>query len=152
MRLSFSLLIFILISSVARAEMPTQNPALSEVQQQKLSSQLSSKGVKLKIKNMIAEAKPNLEKVLGMQACGYKANELGIYRANASTFNEIQPLYFPKHDASQCLNVERISTWKASAKNALTFVTMYVSEQSGESTQLTHEIQKQADGSWLFNY
>ena len=152
MRLSFGLVILMLISPITRAEMPINNPTLTEKQQQKLSSQLSPKGIKLKIKNMIAEAKPNLEKVLGMQACGYKANELGIYRANASTFNEIQPLYFQKHDASQCLNVERISTWKASAKNALTFVVMYVSEPSGETTQITHEIQKQSDGAWLFNY
>jgi hypothetical protein len=36
------------------------------------------------------------------------------------------------------------------AKNALAFHVMFVSEQSGESLKKGYEIQKQLDGSWLF--
>ena len=47
--------------------------------------------------------------------------------------------------------VQRILDWKMTAKNALAFHVMFVSEQSGESLKKGFEIQKQLDGSWLLS-
>ena len=58
---------------------------------------------------------------------------------------------FAHHNMLECVNVQRVKDWKMIAKNAFQFKVVYVAEDSGESTQMTYEMQKQPDGVWLFN-
>jgi len=126
--------------------------SLTEVQKKQLSTQLQPKIMDAQIKAMIGEANPIVEKVLGMQACFYPENSYGIYQSRGGSFQTFYNFQFKYHDRSQCVNVQRIKNWEASAKNALKFNVMYVSEQSGESVESWYEIQKQLDGIWLFNH
>lgn len=108
---------------------------------------------------MIAEASPTIEKVLAMQACFSPSNSYGVYRSNGGGLFDGPATggvhggdyTFTHHDVTRCLNVQRIKDWKASAKNALTFRVVYVSEESGESAEFKYEMQKQLDDVWLFN-
>lgn len=126
---------------------------LSEVQKQQLSKQLNPKKTNAQLKAMIAEASPTVEKVLSMTACFYPGNSFGTYQSRGGNFTNFpqNPHLFSHHDSTRCVNVQRVKDWKASAKNALTFNVLYVSEESGESFEHKYEIQKQLDDVWLFN-
>ena len=127
---------------------------LSEVQKQQLNKQLNPKKMNTQLKVMIAEASPTVEKVLTMTACYYLGNSFGAYQSsgggNLFSFSS-NPWLLKHHDSTRCVNVQRIKDWKSSAKNALTFNVMYVSDESGESFEQKYEIQKQLDDVWLFN-
>jgi len=130
-----------------------QGATLTEAQKQQLSKQLNPKISDKQIKAMLTEASPTIEKVLGMTACFYPGNSFGAYQSSGGNFTNFpqNPWLFSHHDSAQCVNVQRIKNWRASAKNALSFSVMYVSEQSGESFEYQYEIQKQLDDVWLFN-
>jgi hypothetical protein len=126
---------------------------LSEVQKQQLTKQLNPKITNSQIKTMMAEASPTVEKVLAMTACFYPGNSFGAYQSSGGNLFSFSsnPWLLKHHDSTRCVNVQRIKDWKASAKNALTFNVMYVSDESGESFEQKYEIQKQLDDVWLFN-
>ena len=139
--------------SIPSAPAP-QAPALSEQQKKQLVKQINPKTKNTQLKAMIAEANPTIEKVLGMTACFYPSTSFGVYQSDnrgPGGFDAHQTWLFPHHDRSQCVNVQRVMDWKMTAKNALAFHVLYVSEQSGESVQRGYEIQKQLDDTWLFN-
>lgn len=131
-----------------------QAPTLSEQQKKQLVTQINPKTKNKQLKAMIAEASPTIEKVLGMTACFYSSTSFGMYQSDnrgLGGFDAHQTWLFPHHDRSQCVNVQRVMDWKMTAKNSLAFHVLYVSEQSGESVQRGYEIQRQLDGTWLFN-
>lgn len=127
-------------------------PSMSDKQSQQLKAQLTHKMKNKQLKQMVADASPTLEKVLSMTACFAPSTSFGMYQSDQEGPGAInQPYLFTHHDHTQCANVQRILDWKMTAKNALAFHVMFVSEQSGESLKKGYEIQKQLDGSWLFN-
>ena len=127
-------------------------PAMSDNQTQQLKAQLAQKTKNKQLKQMVADASPTIEKVLSMTACFAPWSSFGMYQSDQDGPGTInQPYLFTHHDHTQCANVQRILDWKMTAKNALAFHVMFLSEQSGESLKKGYEIQKQLDGSWLFN-
>ena len=127
-------------------------PSMSDIQTQQVKAQLTFKTQNKQLKIMVADASPTIEKVLSMTACFAPWSSFGMYQSDQDGPGTInQPYLFTHHDHAQCANVQRILDWKMTAKNALAFHVMFVSEQSGESLKKGYEIQKQLDGSWLFN-
>ena len=127
-------------------------PAMSDNQTQQLKAQLAQKTKNKQLKQLVADASPTIEKVLGMTACFTPRTSFGMYQSDQEGPGSITDQWlFSHHDRSQCVNVQRVLDWKMTAKNALAFHVMFVSEQSGESLKKGYEIQKQMDGSWLFN-
>ena len=127
-------------------------PAMSDKQAQQLKAQLAQKMKNKQLKQLVADASPTIEKVLSMTACFTPRTSFGMYQSDQEGPGAIdQPYLFTHHDHTQCANVQRILDWKITAKNALAFHVMFVSEQSGENLKKGYEIQKQLDGSWLFN-
>jgi hypothetical protein len=126
-------------------------PSMSDKQTQQLKAQLAQKTKNKQLKRLVADANPTIEKVLGMTACFTPRTAFGMYQSDQEGPGAITDQWlFSHHDKSQCVNVQRILDWKMTAKNALAFHVMFVSEQSGESLKKSYEIQKQLDGSWLF--
>ena len=127
-------------------------PSMSDKQTQQLKAQLAQKMKNKLLKQLVADAGPTIEKVLSMTACFTPRTSFGMYQSDQEGPGAINDQWlFSHHDRSQCVNVQRILDWKMTAKNALAFHVMFVSEQSGESLKKSYEIQKQLDGSWLFN-
>ncbi len=54
------------------------------------------------------------------------------------------------HPKSKCLTVDRIDDMKATAKNAISFRVMYVSDVSGEGKPMYYEMEREPDDTWLF--
>jgi hypothetical protein len=126
-------------------------PSMTDKQTQQLKVQLTQKTKNKQLKQMIADASPTIEKVLSMAACFTPKTSYGMYQSDQEGPGDIAAQWlFSHHDRSQCVNVQRVLDWKMTAKNALAFHVMFVSEQSGESLKKGYEIQKQLDGSWLF--
>lgn len=127
-------------------------PFMSDKQTRQLKAQLVQKMKNKQLKQLVVDASPTIEKVLSMTACFAPSTSFGKYQSDQEGPGAInQPYLFTHHDHTQCANVQRILDWKMTAKNALAFHVMFVSEQSGESLKKGYEIQKQLDGSWLFN-
>lgn len=127
-------------------------PYMSDKQTQQLKAQLAQKTKNKQLKKLVVEANPTIEKVLSMTACFTPRTAFGMYQSDQEGPGAITDQWlFSHHDRSQCVNVQRILDWKMTAKNAIAFHVMFVSEQSGESLKKSYEIQKQLDGSWLFN-
>ena len=127
-------------------------PSMSDKQTQQLKAQLAQKMKNKLLKQLVADAGPTIEKVLSMTACFTPRTSFGMYQSDQEGPGAINDQWlFSHHDRSQCVNVQRILDWKMTAKNALAFHVMFVSEQSGENLKKSYEIQKQLDGSWLFN-
>ena len=141
-------------STTAANETSTQASGmhLSEPQKKLLKAQLALKTKDNLLKTMIAEGKPTIEKVLEMQACFYPDNSYGLYRSGDGGFTVFTPAWFKHHNSLECVNVQRVKDWKMIAKNAFQFTVLYVAEDSGESTQMSYEMQKQPDSVWLFNW
>lgn len=126
-------------------------PSMTDKQTQQLKTQLVQKMKNKQLKQMITDASPTIEKVLSMAACFTPRTAFGMYQSDQEGPGAITDQWlFSHHDRSQCVNVQRVLDWKMTAKNALAFHVMFVSEQSGESLKKGYEIQKQLDGSWLF--
>ena len=127
-------------------------PSMSDKQIQQLKAQLAQKTKNKQLKQLVVDANPTIEKVLSMAACFTPRTSYGMYQSDQEGPGDIAAQWlFSHHDRSQCVNVQRVLDWKMTAKNALAFHVMFVSEQSGESLKKGYEIQKQLDGSWLFN-
>ena len=127
-------------------------PSMTDKQTQQLKAQLAQKSKNKQLKQLIAEANPSIEKVLSMAACFAPWSSFGMYQSDQEGPGSITAQHLVSHhDRSLCVNVQRILDWKMTAKNTLAFHVMFVSEQSGESLKKGYEIQKQLDGSWLFN-
>ena len=144
------LLAGVLIYSSAIANVTTL-PSLSDEQARQLKAQLNLKTKNKTLNRLVTDAGPTIEKVLSMTACFAPGNTFGMYQSDQAGPGAIdQPYLFTHHDHSECVNVQRILDWKMTAKNALAFRVMFVSEQSGENIKKSYEVQKQLDGSWLF--
>lgn len=127
-------------------------PSMSDKQTQQLKTQLAQNTKNKQLKQLLVDANPTIEKVLSMTACFTPRTSFGMYQSDQQGPGAITDSWlFSHHDRSQCVNVQRVLDWKMTAKNALAFHVMFVSEQSGESLKKGYEIQKQLDGSWLFN-
>lgn len=126
-------------------------PSMTDKQTQQLKAQLTQKMKNKQLKQLISDANPTIEKVLSMTACFTPRTAFGMYQSDQQGPGAITDQWlFSHHDRSECVNVQRVLDWKMTAKNALAFHVMFVSEQSGESLKKGYEIQKQLDGSWLF--
>ena len=127
-------------------------PSMTDKQTQQLKTQLVQKMKNKQLKQLLVDANPTIEKVLSMTACFAPSTTFGMYQSDQQGPGAITDSWlFSHHDRSQCVNVQRVLDWKMTAKNALAFHVMFASEQSGESLKKGYEIQKQLDGSWLFN-
>ena len=127
--------------------------AFTPEQAQHFNAELSKKITNLKLAALVQDASPTTQKVIGMEACFYPSANYAPY--GLSAVGEGADGYHFKyklrhHDNAQCLSVQRMSNWKATALNALSFTTVFVSDQSGESLSVDHEMQKETDGTWLF--
>jgi hypothetical protein len=127
---------------------------LTAEQEQQLNAELTKKVSNEKLRLMIQDASPTIGKVIGMEACFYNRDTYAPYSKNGMFEWSTKPGQgsFPHHDLSQCLNIQRVSNWEATALNSLAFKAVYVSAQSGESLMINYEIEKQTDGTWLFTH
>ncbi len=89
------------------------------------------------------------------QSC-YPMYDVGKYlnrhsAPNASGDIYLDPMYtMDHHPKSQCLTVDRVDDLKSTAKNAIAFRVIFVSDASGESKSLNYEMERQPDNTWLF--
>lgn len=124
--------------------------AFTPEQAQHFNAELSKKIANLKLAALVQDASPTTQKVIGMEACFYPSTNYAPYGLPANGLSYHFKYQFQHHDDTQCLSVQRMSNWKATALNALSFTTVFVSDQSGESLSVDHEMQKETDGTWLF--
>jgi hypothetical protein len=120
-------------------------------QKKRMVKQLTIKDNGGQLKTMISEARPTIEQVLEMQACFYPTGSYGLYLTEGGNYHTLYDNIFNHHDKSQCVNVQRIKDWKIKAKNAFGFRVLYVSEQSGQNQEFYYSMEKQLDGTWLFD-
>jgi len=113
-----------------------------------------------RLRRMVAEASPAIAEFVGRLACladHTGASALNEYAApNANLHNRyvgLRPMRSARyHNKAACMSISRIHGWSAPANNALRFEVVYKSDESGETSKLTHEAIKQPDGVWLFSH
>ncbi|MBR3481987.1 MAG: hypothetical protein IKH45_03750, partial [Neisseriaceae bacterium] len=130
-------------SSYSRSPRPT-------AEQQLKIDNLAFKASNAQIQRAIAEAKPNIQKMLRMTSC-FNADGLKVIGTSDSTYSLNNPGSigdFRYHPKDKCLDVVRVFGWKMPARNALEFYVVYSSEISGE-TYKAHIEMRHEDGEWL---
>ena len=125
-------------SSYSRSPHPT-------AEQQLKIDNLAFKADNAQIKQAIAEAKPNIQKMLRMTSC---FNAKGVQVIAVAGTPYLTNPHFTYHPDNKCVNVERVHGWKMPAKNILKFVVVYSSEISGETDSTNVEMRNE-DGEWL---
>lgn len=104
-------------------------------------------------RKLFNEAKPSIEKVVGLIACGAKGSQMGAY-TDSSSFSHMFPSPFDSmsYHKSGCLDILRVNSIQRKAANAVKFSVDYVSSQSQESARRSYSAIKQPDGEWLFDW
>lgn len=111
-----------------------------------------------KIRPLVSEAAPAIAAFIGQLAClndHAGASALNVHAAPDTDLHNryvgLRPMRLAKyHDKSSCMSVARVHGWKSPANNALQFEVLYKSDDSGETSKLSHEAVRQSDGVWLF--
>ena len=131
-------------SSYSRTPRPT-------AEQQLKIDNLAFKADNAQIKQAIAEAKPNIQKMLRMTSC-FNAEGVQVIGTSDSKYGIRNPgaysADFSYHPKDKCLDVVRVFGWKMPARNALEFVVIYSSAISGETQNVSVEMRHE-DGEWL---
>ena len=134
-------------SSYSRSPHPT-------AEQQLKIDNLAFKASNAQIQRAIAEAKPNIQKILRETSC-FNNKALTPYltsKANSggSAWFSRLSWKFNHHPENKCVDVAKVYGWKMPAKNILDFVAVYSSEISGETTSVQIRMEKE-DGEWLLD-
>lgn len=145
------------LEGATAAPATTSNPLMAtptDQQIQHIAAQVTSPTKPPEVASMIEEASKVIGDVILTSSCYANwgiGRYLGRYAApNASTQSFLAPMSsMTYHVRSQCLTVERLDNWHALAKNAFGFRAVYVSGQSGETSQLNYQFVRQPDGIWL---
>ncbi|MFN3789067.1 hypothetical protein [Massilia sp.] len=131
---------------------------VTETQAAKIDAALQLNSPNTAIGQAISEAKSTIAPFLKIHSClsGYNASSLNVYAAPGKLYpnNNYPHSLIPQmrgHDKSSCLTVQRIHGWTMPSANTLRFEVVYLSDSSGESGKSHHEVQKQANGEWLFS-
>lgn len=111
------------------------------------------------LRSRIAEASSSIAAFLERVACLAEhtgASALNEYAAPGANLHNryvgLRPMRAAQyHNKAACMSVARVHGWSAPANNALRFEVIYKSDESGETSKLTHEAIKQPDGVWLFS-
>ncbi|MDW3688980.1 hypothetical protein RA280_46155 [Cupriavidus sp. CV2] len=105
------------------------------------------------INRMIADARPAIENVVALAACGADRNRMNRYIDPDSSFSYyMKPADSMRYHKSGCLTPLRIAGWKRKSANALEFFADYVSPQSEESARQRYIAVRQPSGEWLFGF
>lgn len=107
----------------------------------------------------IAEASPAIAAFVERLACLAEhtgASALNEYAAPGANLHNmyvgLRPMRSAQyHNKAACMSVSRVHGWSTPANNALRFEVIYKSDESGETSKLTHEAIRQPDGVWLFS-
>lgn len=103
------------------------------------------------INRMIADARPAIENMVALSACGANSSRMSQYTDPSSpVLGFWAPMSGMNYHKSGCLNPVRIAGWQRKSANAIGFFADYVSPQSEESTRRTYTAIKQPSGEWLF--
>ena len=131
---------------------------ITSTQAAMIDASLLIKGEESAIKKAIAEAAPNISSFLKINSClaGYNGSSLNTFAAPGKLYPNNNYIGGPmptmyKHNKAICATVIRIHGWSMPSKNALRFEVVYKAEDSGESGKAEHEVQRQANGQWLFS-
>ncbi|MEM5346385.1 hypothetical protein, partial [Paraburkholderia azotifigens] len=100
---------------------------------------------------MIAEARPAIENVVGLAACGADPKRMAQYTDPSDTsYSFWSPLNSMSYHKSGCVSPVRVAGWQKRSANAISFIVDYVSPQSEEGTRRNYTAIKQPSGEWLF--
>lgn len=129
-------------------------------QRQALTALVDRTALPARVKDARAALAPVLQQWLERMACmnHYQAaKSLAEFAAPGSLLANRYTAGYPMsqmeyHDRNQCLDVLRIQGWQAPADNALRFELIYKAADSGEAATTKHEVVRQPDGNWLFNF
>lgn len=130
-------------------------PTMSEAQRKQLDDVLEMKIGNAFLRKTIDDAKPNLMTFLSRNACindgnGNVLNDLAAPGVSFPHSGYTAPMAnMTSHDKKTCLSVSALQKITAITIKHLRLETVYQSS-SGENLTLRHELQKQADGKWLF--
>jgi hypothetical protein len=127
-------------------------PKMSIRQAQAIHDQLFAKVSDQAIHRARDEARPFIERILGIAGCS-PAPDITRYLTPLSTpdaSNQRSPMARMKyHPRSQCLTVVHVDGWRIPADDALSFRAVFLSDLTRESSMMQYEMVKQADGGWL---
>lgn len=115
-------------------------------------------------------AKPLVEKILGLAACGVGPynnnpgmNEIEAWKSlgrwvDPDTKDSLTYGHFPLaiwhtqyHPKSSCMNILRIDKWAKPSKNTLAFRVQFVSNASDETVQINYVFKMIDDNTWVYN-
>jgi hypothetical protein len=132
--------------------------SLTETQAAKIDVALQLDSPNTALNRAVDEAKITIGPFLKIHSClsGYNASSLNVYAAPGklypnNNYSQGPMAQMRSHNKSSCLTVQRVHGWTMPTANALRFEVGYVSDLSGESGKSFHEVQKQANGEWLFS-
>ncbi|QBE64922.1 hypothetical protein [Pseudoduganella lutea] len=131
--------------------------SITEAQAARIDNALLLQGPETPLTKAVAEARSTIAAFLRVHSCiTYDAGGLNIFAAPGKTYPNNNYAQSPKpqmrrHDKSACVTVLRVHGWTMPSPNTLRFEVVYTSDNSGESGKSTHEVQKQANGEWLFS-
>ena len=131
-------------SSSSSSSSYSRSPRPTAEQQLKIDN-LAFKASNAQIQRAVAEAKPNIQKMLRMTSC---FNSQGVKAIATSDHLYFINLAFTYHPDGKCVDVVRVHGWEMPARNVLKFVVVYSSEISGETRDRTVEMRNE-DGEWL---
>ncbi len=104
-------------------------------------------------RRLFNEAKPSIENILGLIACGARGSQIGAYTdPDAFTNSFVTPFLTMDYHKSGCLDILRVNNIQKKAANAVKFSVDYRSPQSQETARRKYTAIKQPDGEWLFNW
>lgn len=155
----FSALLTVIFLTSTDALAQTRGIApVTKTQAAKIDSALEFNAPNTTLTQAVSEAKSTIGPFLKLHSClsGYNASSLNIYAAPGKLYpnNNYPHSLIPQmrgHDKSSCLTVQRVHGWIMPSANTLRFEVVYLSDSSGESGKSHHEMQKQANGEWLFS-
>lgn len=146
------------LTSTGALAQPRGLAQLTEEQAAKIDAALLFDSQNRALGQAVQEARRTIGPFLKIHAClsGYNASSLNVYAAPGKLYpnNNYPQSPMPQmrsHNKSSCLTVLRVHGWTMPTANALRFEVVYVSDFSGESGKSYHEVQRQANGEWLFS-
>ncbi|MGV6988282.1 hypothetical protein ACWA5Z_04705 [Testudinibacter sp. P80/BLE/0925] len=146
-----------------RAALENINTGLSgayveQTTQNSIDSTLNNAKPNSAVKALFNDAKPTMNKVLGLLAClpdgSHSNSQLMIYSDPDSIepHSRVKPQSNMSYHKSGCLNVSRVIGFKKLAANTFEFKVYFTSRQSGETVNKRYHAIKQPGGEWLFDF
>lgn len=131
--------------------MRSAGPVPYDIQQRAASAMTTSQS--RETARMIASARPAIENMIGLVACGADSKRMARYTdPSSSTGLYLRPQTGMTYHKSGCLNPVRVAGWEKLSANAIRFEVDYVSPQSEEGTRQRYTAVQQPGGEWLFKW